>query len=236
MALSNDPESLLIKGVGAPLRAALAQEGITSLAKLNGRDYQELLALHGVGKTGLGRVLLALRATGGDMTQAPAPDQLMAAARTGATITEGHTCKTAKNIKTRPTSINSRDFIESLPQERRVSQRLELLELFKRVTGQKPVKWGPTMIGYGEVHYRSDSVREGDWFKIGFSQRAANLTLYGLQSAPNFEELVGALGRHKLGASCVYITNLDKVDREILEQLVSQAWTADIAGYSASGC
>lgn len=39
-----------------------------------------------------------------------------------------------------------------------------------------------------------------------------------------------------LGASCVYITNLDTVDREILEQLVIQAWAADSEGYSASGC
>ena len=98
-----------------------------------------------------------------------------------------------------------------------------LLKLFNRATGETPVMWGPSMVGYGEVHYTSHTGREGDWFQTGFSPRKANLALYGLQGHPRSDELLAALGKHKVGAGCIWINKPEDVDLEILEELVRHA-------------
>jgi hypothetical protein len=92
-----------------------------------------------------------------------------------------------------------------------------------RVTGERPVMWGPSMVGYGSCHYRYATGREGDWFVVGFSPRKASMTLYGLQH-PDAAPLLARLGPHKLGAGCVYVGRLGKVDLGVLEQLVRAAW------------
>ncbi|WP_026459706.1 DUF1801 domain-containing protein [Schaalia suimastitidis] len=218
-----DDTSLHIPGVGAPLRSALAFAGFHSLDQLNGADYRQLLSLHGVGAKGLNRVLAALRAKGGDMSNSPT-DADIEAATTKVTITKGHTGKVAKDIKTRPTDIAPEDFIRQLTWPRRIDDGLTLLDLFDQVTGEKATMWGPTMVGYGEVHYKSDSGREGDWFAVGFSPRKASLSLYGLQSGPHFAENVARLGPHKLGVGCLYVTNLAKVDLSVLRVMIAEAW------------
>lgn len=37
-----------------------------------------------------------------------------------------------------------------------------LVDLMTRITGQEPVMWGPTIVGFGTYHYRYASGREGD--------------------------------------------------------------------------
>jgi hypothetical protein len=70
--------------------------------------------------------------------------------------------------------------------------------------------WGPSMIGYGEYHYKYDSGREGDFmFATGFSPRKANLSIYilpgyaGLRADPSWTRL----GKHSRWAkSCLYVS------------------------------
>ncbi len=100
-------------------------------------------------------------------------------------------------------------------------------------TGQDPVLWGESMIGFGSYHYRYESGREGDWFVVGFSPRKAALTLYGLQTAyrpEETEQLLSRLGPHKLGKGCIYLSRLDKVDRSVLGELVDRAVEAAKSG------
>lgn len=61
----------------------------------------------------------------------------------------------------------------------------------------------------------------------GVQPRAANLVLYVL--APGAEALRERLGPHRRGVSCLYITNLDKVDNALLRELVRNAWEHDPA-------
>ena len=143
------------------------------------------------------------------------------------TITKGHTGVTASDVKTRPTDRSPEQFIEELEWPRRVEHGRELLALFNQVTDAEPVMWGPTMIGYGEVHYVSPAGREGDWFQLGFSPRKASLSLYGLQGAPRSEELLAKLGKHKRGAGCVYVNKLEDIDMDVLAELVQHAWESD---------
>jgi hypothetical protein len=80
--------------------------------------------------------------------------------------------------------------------------------------------WGPAIIGFGSYRYRYASGREGDWFLTGFSPRKKDLSLYVMAGFDRFEELLGRLGRHGRGQSCLYVRSLADVDVEVLEELV----------------
>ncbi len=133
-------------------------------------------------------------------------------------------------IKTKPTDADVTAFLEAVPNERRRAEGFATLELMQRVTEQPPVMWGPSMIGFGSMHYRGKS-SEGDWLVVGFSPRKAALTLYGLQySYGPREPLLDELGPHTLGMGCIYVKRLDQIDQGVLERLVKQAWDKAAAG------
>lgn len=124
---------------------------------------------------------------------------------------------------TGPTDVDPRDYLDTLDPRRAEEGRI-LLDLMREATGSEPVMWGPSMVGYGSMHYRSPSgASEGDWFRVGFSPRKAKLSLYGLQGHPRSDELLGRIGRHTLGAGCVYATRLEHLDLEVLRELVAHA-------------
>jgi len=60
----------------------------------------------------------------------------------------------------------------------------------KQVTKGKPKMWGPSIIGFGEYHYRYESGREGDWFLTGFSPRKQNLTIYIMAGFAQYDDLM----------------------------------------------
>lgn len=122
--------------------------------------------------------------------------------------------------KTIPTAASPEEYIASVDNERRRRDAQTLLTLMGRITGQKPVMWGPSMVGFGSYHYKYATGREGDALAVGFSPRSANLALYGLTYAPGAAELLQKLGKHRTGAACLYINKLDDVDADILAQLI----------------
>ena len=83
--------------------------------------------------------------------------------------------------------------------------------------------WGPAIIGFGDYHYRYASGREGDWFLAGFSPRKGDLTLYITSGFDGHDDLMRKLGRHKTGRSCLYIKQLDDVDRKVLMALIERS-------------
>jgi hypothetical protein len=126
--------------------------------------------------------------------------------------------------KTKATNKSVEEFLQSIEPEQKRRDGLTLLEMFKTITGEKPVMWGPTMVGFGVYHYKSERSRqEGDWLRTGFSPRKQALTLYvltGESDAPLLEKL----GKHKTGVGCLYINKLADVDIKILEKLIRHCW------------
>lgn len=126
--------------------------------------------------------------------------------------------------KTKATNKSVEEFLQSIEPEQKRRDGLTLLEMFKTITGEKPVMWGPTMVGFGVYHYKSERSRqEGDWLRTGFSPRKQALTLYvltGESDAPLLEKL----GKHKTGVGCLYINKLADVDIKILEKLIRHSW------------
>ncbi len=139
--------------------------------------------------------------------------------------------------KTKPTAIDPQDFIETIENDVRREDARKIDAMMRRVSGEPPRMWGPSMIGYGAYHYRYDSGHEGDSARIGFSPRKAELVLYllGIQGDRQQEEdaLLARLGRHRRGKSCLYIRQLDQVDRDALEGLARLSWDAMAARYPA---
>lgn len=124
------------------------------------------------------------------------------------------------DLKTRPTGASVEAFIEAVEHPRRREDARTLLELMHRVTGEEPVMWGPSIVGYGSYHYRYASGQEADWPVVGFSPRKQNLSIYIMTGFEASDALLSRLGKHKTGKSCLYVNKLADVDLEVLETLV----------------
>jgi hypothetical protein len=129
-------------------------------------------------------------------------------------------------LKTKVTDADVRAFITAVDNDTRRSDAENLLDIYAEATGLEPKMWGPSIIGYGSYHYKYDSGREGDMCRAGFSPRKGNLALYlmGGYSNPDtqteMDALRAKLGKHKAGASCLYINKLADVDLDILKEMV----------------
>ena len=126
--------------------------------------------------------------------------------------------------KTKPTDASVKDFLNTIEPTQKRDDSLVLLELFERITGEKAVMWGPSIVGFGTYHYKSErSSQEGDWMIVGFSPRKQNLTLYVM--AGNKENpLLEKLGKYTSSVGCLYINKLADVDMKILEQLIKTSY------------
>lgn len=96
--------------------------------------------------------------------------------------------------------------------------------LFERVTGAPAVLWGSSMVGFGSRPY-TNTLGTNEWPMVGFSPRKSALTLYVIGLEP--DPLLASLGPHTTGKSCLYIKRLDRVDHDVLERVVRNAWEAE---------
>lgn len=80
--------------------------------------------------------------------------------------------------KTIPNDNDAIDFLASLQDEQQRRDSEALISIMSQVSGELPVMWGSSIIGFGKVHYKYVSGREGEWMKIGFSPRKGKISLY----------------------------------------------------------
>ncbi|MEX6633952.1 DUF1801 domain-containing protein [Hyphococcus lacteus] len=128
------------------------------------------------------------------------------------------------DAKTKPSDISVDDFINSVENETRRQDAHSLCELMKNITGDTPIMWGPSIIGFGLYHYRYDSGHEGDSMLVGFSPRKANLVLYVLGSLDDEDPLLEKLGKYKRGKACLYITRLQNIDQSVLKKIIKKSY------------
>jgi hypothetical protein len=122
--------------------------------------------------------------------------------------------------KTQPTGASVAEFLAAVGNPVRRADGRRLVDLMSGATGEDAQMWGPTIVGFGRYRYKYDSGREGFSPAVGFSPRAGSLSLYGLAHGPDAAGLLGRLGKHRLGAGCLYINKLDDVDHAVLAALV----------------
>jgi hypothetical protein len=131
--------------------------------------------------------------------------------------------------KTKPTGVSVDDYIANIDDERKRDDSRELIAMMQRITGEKPYMWGPSIVGFGNYHYRYESGHEGDAPIAAFAPRKPNLVVYISSDHPEHEEMLSRLGKHKSSKGCLYIKRLSDIDMNVLEEMVKRSaeWTRE---------
>lgn len=124
--------------------------------------------------------------------------------------------------KTKQTEADVIEFIMSFAEtEQKQKDSFELVKLMQDITGYEPKMWGPSIIGFGVYHYKSErSSQEGDWPLLGFSPRKAAISLYVFSGSDEHRYLLENLGKFKMGKACIYIKKLSDIDQAELVKLM----------------
>lgn len=125
--------------------------------------------------------------------------------------------------KTVETDASVENFINSVDNEQKRKDSWDLISMMQEITGCQPKMWGTSLVGFGSYHYKYESGREGDMLVTGFSPRKTAMTLYVMPGFENFEQQLAKLGPYKTGKSCLYLKNLEVVDREVLKEIISDS-------------
>ncbi len=138
-------------------------------------------------------------------------------------------------LKTRKNNGSVTAFLESVSNEEKRKDSFAILKIFKKITKQKPIMWGSSIVGFGQYHYKSERSRqEGDWMMVGFSPRKNALTLYLMFGLDENNELLAKLGKHKRSVGCLYINKLSDIDIKVLEKLIDKSYKLVKNKYSNS--
>lgn len=130
--------------------------------------------------------------------------------------------------KTIPTDASVQKFLATLDEQQRRDSEM-LIEIMQSVSGEPPVMWGSSIVGFGQYHYKYASGREGDTLKIGFSPRKGKMTLYTNHAAEQFKSELDQIGKHDTGKGCIYFKNLKGIDADKLKALLKKAYDQPIA-------
>ena len=113
-------------------------------------------------------------------------------------------------------------FLDSIKDEKMREDCKVLAKMMAKVTGQKPVLWGGTIVGFGSYHYKYDSGYEGDSCVTGFAPRKGNISIYTNLYLENDAPLMKNLGKFKNGKSCINIKKLSDVDMDTLVRIIEK--------------
>ena len=129
----------------------------------------------------------------------------------------------AKENKTKETRESVEEFIERFADsEQKKKDSFELIKLMKKVTGEEPKMWGPSIVGFGSYHYKYDSGHEGDAPLCGFSPRKSAISLYVFTGLDSHEDLLENLGKFKTGKACIYVKKLADIDLKAVEKIIKE--------------
>lgn len=121
--------------------------------------------------------------------------------------------------KTRPTDASVEDFIDGVENARRREDARAVTTLLGEITGEPPVMWGESIIGFGRYTPSTTAKAPDDWPVIALSPRKANLVVYAMAGAGERPDIVARLGKVKTSAACLYINRLEDVDMGALREL-----------------
>jgi Domain of unknown function (DU1801) len=129
----------------------------------------------------------------------------------------------AQSNKTRATTASVQAFLDNLTDKQQQDSQ-KLIKIMSNISGQSPVMWGSSIIGFGQYHYVYESGRQGDGPAISFSPRKSSLVVYFAEGLSHHQDLLGTLGPHTTGKGCLYIKRLSGVDTSVLEQMLEASY------------
>lgn len=119
-------------------------------------------------------------------------------------------------LKTKPTRKSVHEFINSVEHAIRKADAHTLLPIFERLTGDKAVIWGDSIIGFGSYQYEN-TMGMSTWPLTGYSPRKQNMTIYVMKGFDNYQSFIQKLGKVKHSKSCLYINKLADINLEEFE-------------------
>ncbi|GAB4075759.1 hypothetical protein [Nostocoides australiense] len=146
------------------------------MQELDGIPMRSVLALHGIDPKAIG----ALRRAMADHDWAFADDDPVVGATQGGrvAITEGVRPERNDNTTLVLADGDPAEWTAGLPKARQREDGRVLLTRFGSATGAPAMMWGPSIVGYGALHYVYESGREGDMPRVASSPLAAASSLY----------------------------------------------------------
>ncbi|MBT8211775.1 MAG: DUF1801 domain-containing protein [Acidimicrobiia bacterium] len=123
-------------------------------------------------------------------------------------------------LKTRKHEGDVDAFLDAVEDDQKREDAHDIRKLMAEITGDRGSMWGPSIVGFGSHRYTYANGKENEWFKVGFSPRKQNLTLYIMDGFEEYAPLLENLGKHSTGKSCLYIKRLSDIDHGVLEDLV----------------
>lgn len=126
-------------------------------------------------------------------------------------------------LKTKKNNASVNEFLDSVSDPLQRQDSYTILKMMEEITGEQPVMWGDSLVGFGNIRYQYSTGRGGDWMLTGFSPRKQNLTLYLMSGFDQVEDLLSRLGKYKTGKGCLYIKRLSEVDLNVLQELIAQS-------------
>lgn len=136
--------------------------------------------------------------------------------------------------KTKPTTASIDAFLETVSPKRQEEAKI-LITMMSDISGQMPVLWGPSIIGFGSQHYHYDTGREGDMPCLAFSPRKAALTIY-FEGFEEYADQLLKLGKYKSTVACLYINKLTDVDLSVLRQMLESSYQRSIEHPESKKC
>lgn len=125
--------------------------------------------------------------------------------------------------KTKANDSSVEEFLNAVPDEKKRADAFRLLQIMREVTGEEGRMWGDSIVGFGNIHYKYASGREGDMGVTGFSPRKGSLTIYINPGFDNYGDLLGRLGKFTTSKVCLYVKRLSDVDEATLRELIRQS-------------
>jgi hypothetical protein len=127
-------------------------------------------------------------------------------------------------IKTIENEISVLDFINTVEEESKRKDSIELMKIMEEITKSPAKMWGPAIIGFSKYHYKYESGREADMLRVGFSPRKDAMALYiGANSEENLD-IISNLGKYKTGKSCLYVKKLSDINIEVLKEITKRGF------------
>ena len=127
-------------------------------------------------------------------------------------------------VKTIPTNDSVDAYIASIEDIPRRNDCITLLDIMQEITHEPPVLWGSSIVGFGTLHYKYASGREGDTVIVGFSARKQALVLYGVIFYEQNLDKLEQLGTCTAGKGCLYIKRLSDINIDILRDMIKIAY------------
>ena len=127
------------------------------------------------------------------------------------------------DLKTKPNDKNVHDFLNEVFHKGKKEDSFKILDIMQEITGEKPVMWGESIVGFGNYTYKNCGGSVQNWFYCGFSPRKQNISIYIMSGFSEFEEILKGIGKHKLGKSCFYINKLADIDVTKLKKLIKDS-------------